>query len=496
MRYYFFSIAIVFGLVESSQAKSIDCLLADKDKNLSTETTAVSESDDQLLAEEIQLFGSICLRNTISNAEFRDVGLQGFLNLVYGEREDQQMILAQIEDDWSNGYFAPFFEIVRLSSDHWLLNKVDKILKDKSDGAITNYYKGLRWLWSTDYEPVAYYSDFKAELHKYIDPKFEGYFKGRSEPSTIRLDEVMWGGVVQDGIPPLRIPNMLAASDADYLKDDHVVFGFYINGIAKAYPKRILAWHEFFVDEFAETKIAGVYCTLCGTVIAYDMTHNNQFHDLGTSGFLYRSNKLMYDRATQSLWNTIEGKPVIGPLVGKGIELESYSVVTTTWGEWKKIHPKTTVLSLDTGHRRNYDEGEAYKDYYATDELMFPVPSNDDRLKNKAEVLVLKTENYQDDPIAISIDYLKRKGLFQDAINGMSYVVIAEKDGLSKAYESKDVIFKNFKNGMLVDSSGEHWQISEDRLTSPSGKYLNRLPSHNIFWFAWVNAFPDTELVY
>ena len=72
------------------------------------------------------------------------------------------------------------------------------------------------------------------------------------------------------------------------------------------------------------------------------------------------------------------------------------SVVTTTWGEWRKRHPATTVLSLETGADRDYGEGVAYRDYFATDELMFTVPSRDDRLKNKAEVLALRFPQFED----------------------------------------------------------------------------------------------------
>ena len=118
----------------------------------------------------------------------------------------------------------------------------------------------------------------------------------------------------------------------------------------------------------------------------------------------------MYDRATMSLWSTLWGKPVIGPLVDsgieEGIELEQLSVVTTTWGEWRNRHPDTTVLSLDTGYNRNYSEGEAYRSYFSTDELMFPVPQLDNRLENKDEILALRMMGGP--PLAISTEYLAR----------------------------------------------------------------------------------------
>jgi hypothetical protein len=99
---------------------------------------------------------------------------------------------------------------------------------------------------------------------------------------------------------------MISASEATYLDDDDVVFGIEVNGDVRAYPKRILAWHEMFVDTVGGIPVAGVYCTLCGTVILYETKVDGTNHEIGTSGFLYRSNKLMYDRATQSLWSTIK----------------------------------------------------------------------------------------------------------------------------------------------------------------------------------------------
>ena len=91
------------------------------------------------------------------------------------------------------------------------------------------------------------YAAFKAALYSFVDPRFSAYFEDVGEP-LIRLDEIAWGGVRQDGIPPLRNPAMLAADEIGYLEDHHIVFGISVNGDARAYPKRILAWHEMFVD--------------------------------------------------------------------------------------------------------------------------------------------------------------------------------------------------------------------------------------------------------
>jgi len=172
--------------------------------------------------------------------------------------------------------------------------------------------------------------------------------------------------------------------------------------------------------------VAGVYCTLCGSMIIYKTELNGVNHEMGTSGFLYRSNKLMYDKATQSLWNTLWGRPVVGKLVDKGIELERGSVVTTTWGEWKKRHPDTKVLSLNTGHSRDYSEGAAYREYFATDDLMFNVPKLDKRLKNKDEVLGLVFPESSGKPMAISVDYLSKNPVYQNSIDNKQFVIFTD----------------------------------------------------------------------
>ena len=236
---------------------------------------------------------------------------------------------------------------------------------------------------------------FLEQIFSRIDPQFKVFFYPGIE-RRIRLDEITWGGVRKDGIPALTNPKLISAVDADYLRDKDLVFGIAINGDVRAYPYRIMDWHEMLNDTIGDTPVSLAYCTLCGSGILYktERNENQQSFIFGSSGFLYRSNKLMYDQETHSLWNQFNGKPVVGPLTNNEIELEVLPLVTTTWKEWCTQHPNTKVLDTDTGYNRDYTPGTAYGAYFNSEELMFPAHVSDHSLhkKNKCSdcVLVVK----------------------------------------------------------------------------------------------------------
>ena len=357
------------------------------------------------------------------------------------------------------------------------------------------------WIWDQPYDPHPDYARFKGLLYSQIDPRFEEFFPQRVE-SVIRLDEVAWGGVAVNGIPPLEYPKRLDVDGADYLGDDDIVFGIALEGEARAYPKRILAWHEMALDSLGGVELTIVYCTLCGTVIPFESMADGRHLTFGTSGLLYRSNKLMFDHETRSLWNTFEGVPVVGSLVGSGVRLTPQAVVTTTWGEWRSTHPATTVLSLDTGHRRDYSEGAAYRGYFSTDELMFRVSKTDDRLKNKEDVLVMQlddpTEAGRRRRLAISARFLNTNRVFHHNFAGRNLVVVTSEQGANRVYDAQGIRFARHIDAQRVtDEAGRLWRVTEAGLVMESDSNLlrARVPAQRAFWFGWYAQFPDTELI-
>jgi hypothetical protein len=183
--------------------------------------------------------------------------------------------------------------------------------------------------------------------------------------------------------------------------------------------------------------------------------------------------------------------------VNSGIKLPFRSVVTTTWGEWKRTPPATTVLSLETGYERNYGEGAAYRDYFATDRLMFEVPRADTRLRNKAEVLVMRPEIIGNDarPVAIAIERLQRERVFHFEAGGRGFVVMTSKAGANMVFERGGHTFvAGAPDGSPRDEAGRRWSITADELSGETGEQLVRIPAHRAFWFGWVAQYPRTEL--
>lgn len=373
-----------------------------------------------------------------------------------------------------------------------------EFIKARTGQDFGNDFEAWRnWLWTQPYDPHPGYGALKANLYGNLDPGFRNFFQGNS---AIRLDEVDFGGVGVSGIPALDHPPTVAASAASYLADSNIVYGFSINGEHRAYPKRILGWHELAWDSVGGTELTLVYCTLCGTVIPYKSEVGGRVVKFDTSGMLYRSNKLLFDDISNTLWSSLTGEPVVGRMVGMGVRLTPQAVVTTTWGEWRRMHPDTTVLSQDTGFERDYSEGAAYKAYFETDDLMFDVSMRDNRLANKAEVLAMRfaTPSGEDKTLAISASYLQNNRVFQTNFSGRDLVVVTSPDGANRVYAASGNRFESVNaDGKVVDASGGTWQVGEDALVpdaDPSAG-LVRLTAFRAFWFGWYAQYPETELI-
>lgn len=346
--------------------------------------------------------------------------------------------------------------------------------------------------WQEDHPeviPHTSYRTLKLKIFNRIDPNFMRFLGGKKsnqENLNIRLEEIVWGGVRVDGIPSLDDPDLIEAADATYMIDSDLVFGVEINGDVRAYPLRIMGWHEMFNETIGGVPVALAYCTLCGAGILFETKVEGRKKPLvfGSSGFLFRSNKLMFDRATDSLWNQFTGEPVSGPLLKSGIKLKIRPVAITSWGKWLASHPDTKVLSVETGHARDYSSGNVYKDYFSSPNLMFPVVvRNESQLKRKDYVFGIREFGTAK---AWPIDAFATVSVINDKIGSKNLVLVGNAQTRTvRAFERGDKVFNPIgKDGRLSDASGT-WKITETALTSEQGEMLPRVAGHISYWFAW-----------
>lgn len=296
-----------------------------------------------------------------------------------------------------------------------------------------------------------------------INPALAGeepsYFNGfEVENGLIDPVEIDHGGPGRDGVPALDNPVFLAgdAREAQIKADDRVM-GVSYNGVTKAYPIKILDWHEIVNDKFGDTHLTVTFCPLCGTGMVFLADVQGQQLNFGVSGLIYNSDMLLYDRGTLSLWSQIMKTAVTGPL--KGSKLTQVPAQYTTWDGWLQQHPDSLLLSRDTGHSRDYASG-GYHQYRRLPAIAFPTKHADMRLTTKEWVVGITVG---DDALALPFKAL-------DLLEGPLEVTVG---------------------GTEMEI---HWNREASAAQAFERSTGRELATTSAYWFAWVAFHPDTGL--
>ena len=272
-------------------------------------------------------------------------------------------------------------------------------------------------------------------------------------------EDILPGGPAKDGIPSLTHPQTAAISEADFLAGDSRVVGVTIDGKSRAYPIGVLNYHEAVNDTLGETHFMVIYCPLCDSVSVVDRTLDEKTYEFGISGMLYRSNVVLYDRTDQALWSQIGLIALSGPNAGRSLRhLDQWEI--TTFDQWRQAHPESTVMTFNTGHRRNYIRNP-YAGYFENDRVhgSFDRFDLDKRMANKTRVIGVKL------------------------------------NGVARAY----VIDKLIENGQTTvrdTMGGQAIELSVDGETG-TVKVINVPEDAQVvhtFWFAWASFHPETEI--
>jgi hypothetical protein len=272
--------------------------------------------------------------------------------------------------------------------------------------------------------------------------------------ASVPVEAIQRGGPPRDGIPAIDAPKFVPAAQARLAAHDRVL------GVARAYPVRVLNWHEVVNDRFGNDAVTVTYCPLCGTGMAFDAGRGASAHSFGVSGLLYNSDVLLYDRATQSLWSQIMQTAISGPM--KGTRLQPVPLTQTSWADWRERHPATQVLSADTGFARDYSR-DPYAGYDRVQRLVFDVQHRDDRFALKEWVLGIEVAGtHKAYPFSVLARATDRTGELVDTVGGRRMRI---------RYDAQHGTAEAF------DEQGRAW------------------PGTMAFWFAWVAFHPHTEVL-
>jgi hypothetical protein len=315
-------------------------------------------------------------------------------------------------------------------------------------------------------------------------------------------------GAAKDAIPAITEPAFgtdWADADAAPLLDTNDVVGVVRDGEARAYPLRILNWHEIVNDEFGGPLLV-TYCPLCGSAVTAVREADGEVATFGVSGLLYRNDLVMYDEATDSLWSQIEARAINGPLTGERLQLVPSTL--TDWGEWKANHPDTRVLlpppasfTINDAPPRDYDR-DPYAGYDSNRQIGLG-GSYDGPLHPKTQVLgVVDGETARAYPLPAIVE---AGGVVNDRVGDTPVVVaVSGRDegalvGYERRVDGRTLTFAwtgEGEDARLVAGESTWNPLTGTATDGPlAGTTLPAASERSpLFFFAWQSFFPETTV--
>ena len=329
--------------------------------------------------------------------------------------------------------------------------------------------------------------------------------------ALVPLHEIIPGGPPPDGIPPIDRPVFVTpAAAARWLTPKEPVLALEIGGEARAYPLQILMWHEIVNDTVGGTPVVVTYCPLCNSGLVFERRVGGALLDFGTSGKLYRSDLVMYDRQSHSLWAQMEGRAIVGQHAGT--RLVALPANTLAFEDWRGAHPGGKVLSRETGHARSYGTNP-YEGYDEPTLGPFLFQGRlDPRRPPKERVVGVKIG---DAVRAYPWPLLARQGVVHDTLGGERIVVFYRPGALSAlddaqmdrarpigatavfrpSADGKSLTFEAVAEGFRDRETGTLWNLLGRAIRGPlEGRRLTAVPHVDAFWFAWAAFNPSTSV--
>ncbi|MVT01014.1 DUF3179 domain-containing protein [Devosia marina] len=245
--------------------------------------------------------------------------------------------------------------------------------------------------------------------------------------TLVDFEEVMSGGPPRDGIPPIDDPIFIPARDVVDLDGREPVILFPLEGESRAYPLRVLTWHEIVNDEIDGQPVAVTYCPLCNAAIVFDRRADGETLSFGTTGKLRHSDLIMYDRSTESWWQQFSGEAIVGDFVGTDLTMLPSRIVS--FADFLGAHPDGLVLVPNDPAARPYGNNPyqsydtAQRPFLFRGELPPDIPA-------MAHVVVVETDS---EPIIVSLNRIRQSPL---QLRGYSF---SYKTGVASALDTATI---------------------------------------------------------
>jgi hypothetical protein len=350
------------------------------------------------------------------------------------------------------------------------------------------------------------------------DGEFHWDVAGCDPAHSVPLDQIISGGPPPDGIPPIDDPAYESVEDAGaWLDETSPVMVVDVDGDVRAFPLAILTWHEIVNDVIGGVPLVVTYCPLCNSALVFERTiagpDGDEVLDFGTSGRLFASNLVMYDRQHRNLWTQFEGEGIVGDRF-LGTRLTRVPAWLFGYGELAELHPDAQVLSRETGYARDYGRNP-YTGYDDPDNDPFLFRGDlDERLPPMTRLVGVGDET----PVGILLERLEQERTVQVEVDGRDVVVVwapGQASALDTASiaDGRDVgqtaafvatlddepvtLVAGPQDGRFIDErTGSTFDLRGRALDGPlAGQQLTAIPHDDTFWFVWVAFRPDTEVV-
>lgn len=359
------------------------------------------------------------------------------------------------------------------------------------------------WYSQQDIEPLAGFDEWKLQLYRSFLPPV-GSLLGAT-PRSFDLQDIRWGNCDRSFLAALNGPTFVPGDAGDaageggererYLKEDDLVFGFELDGMAYAVPRWVLFPHEMLNATLDGVPISLTYCTLCNAPILYDCRVGGEHLTFGSSGLLLSGNKVMFAEETESLWSQHRGEPIAGEFLERDVRLDVLPVTQTEWADWKSEYPDTLALDIDTGYDYNYRfyDGELgiFRHYWENEDVVQTGVRREESALPEKEPVYGVVGDDEETVHVFPVAAVRDCGVLSTEIDGRDVVAVIDRTDDVAVYAAPPLSAER-DGDTLIDANGTRWDLTREALVAGDER-RERIAGRHGLWFAFRSQYNDAQ---